>query len=184
MSDEPETTETAQEKKLEKVIQTENQALDDNLREIEFTQLVQSLQEVQKSKLQFGIFVGTISLTALSLSFSSQKAGPTIFIGLLLWMFMYVDVVLTGQAFGIYFRLKEAYNYTPAYLLLYLPSSFQGGKFDEIAALSNEFGQAKALRQLRYRMRSKLGFWFPLAGSILVIGVGLILWSVAGWPLF
>jgi hypothetical protein len=160
----------------------------DRFHEIELERLMEGIIALHHLRMQAGVFFGTVNLGALAVAVTTQKAMVLFFAGVLLWMLIAVDMVSRISVAAYYYRcLKLQERFAPGDdgFLTMLPGSSVTYARD-IANLSDLDGQTLVLGYLplrSLRVQSNLGFWLPLAASLLEIAAGLVFWLVLGWPL-
>jgi hypothetical protein len=75
--------------------------------EIEVETILQGILEVHKLRIRSGTFFGTVNLAAMSFALTTHIAGIAIFAGILLWVFVYIDIVIRVGAIAYYHRLLQ-----------------------------------------------------------------------------
>ena len=160
----------------------------DRLHEMEIEKVFGAMLTTQTLRLQLGTFFGTLDLTALSIAFSTQKAGFCIVAGLLLLIFASVDRIGLSALFAFYHRslqLKEQFapNDEDSFLNIMLLGRWET-QLREIGKISDRKQRWKALDTLGLKHPSPFGFWLPLAGALVEILCGLMFWQFYGWSLF
>ena len=154
--------------------------------EIEVETILQGILEVHKLRIQSCTFFGAANLAAMSFALTTHIAGIAILAGILLWVFVYIDLVIRGGAIAYYHRLLQiqrtfALDDRSEYLLSTRPSGLDEQGLVKIRALPGKAGRAQALRDLRMRGRSWNTMWALLLASVAEIGIGLALWLHSGW---
>lgn len=160
----------------------------DRFHEIELERLIEGIITLHHLRMQVGVFFGTVNLAALGVALTTQKALVVFFAGILLWMLIAADMVARASVAAYYYRalkLQERFAPNDDGFLTMLPGSSVTYARD-IAKISDLDGQHLVLGYLplrSLRVQSNLGFWLPLAASLLEIAAGVVFWLALGWSL-
>ena len=160
----------------------------DKFHEIELDKWIDGIISMQNLRLQAGVFFGTMNLAALGVALSTQNALVVTLAGVLLWLFILVDmgarVICTAYC---YHAMKLQVRYAPnddgfMHMLPGSAARWARGMMD-LYEREEQDPSPSRLPLGRLRTQSKLGFWLPLAVSLVQIVTGVLLWLVLDWSL-
>jgi hypothetical protein len=158
----------------------------DKFHEIELEKLYESITSIKNLRLQMASFFGTANLTAMSLAFTSQKAGLIFFAVVLIWAFAILDSRSRMSVITCYFRILQMslkYSTDDSFYLNVHP----GSELNYVRTLlnsNNQEKQIKGLTKIPLRNQSISAFWLPLLASIIEIAIGLAFWRIFGWKIY
>ena len=153
--------------------------------EIEWDKLFVGLATIQTNRANVAIFFATMNLGVMSFSISLKIGLISIFAGIWLWLFIFLDAIQRGYLVAAYYRiiklrklygLKNRIEYMEANYL----NALTNKRLEEIMEMEDVNDRVKALRLFRIRSRTYLSFYIPLAASITEIAIGIWLWSTKG----
>lgn len=163
----------------------------DRFHEIELEKTLDSITSVQNRRAQLGAFFGTADLAALSIAFSSEKAGLVVFAGILLWLYMYFDLIERSFAIAYYYKyihLAKLFLSKDQFIDIFFSDIFFSEEIKEqlldIINSSKPEEKIILLRKLSRNHKTPTGFHIPLVGGIAQITLGFILAGVLNWQLF
>ncbi|MFC2037810.1 hypothetical protein ACFLYD_07595 [Chloroflexota bacterium] len=160
----------------------------DRFHEIELEKTLDAIFGVQSLRVQVAVFFGTVNLAALGVALTTGKAIVVFFAAALLLLFAATDF---GARLGIAALLRRVTRLQ----VRYAPNDtdflemFPGTEVKWAQEMATRSGPREANRFLGYTPipnlahQSVLGFWLPLAASLVEIGVGFTLWIGFNWPL-
>ena len=161
----------------------------DRAREFEIGKIFDAIVSVQSLRLQLGTFFGTVNLAALSIAFTTQKAGIVFFAAILIWLFMILDSVglraLLGFFYsGLHLNQQRSPEDPDNFLGITLSLSRYESQMRNILEMPDREQRVKAITSIPYKSPSPYGFWIPLCASLIEVSVGLTMWLSFGWQLF
>ena len=158
----------------------------DRFHEIELEKTLDSIASLQNLRAQIASFLGTVNLSILGIGFSSQQAGLLVIAGLVLFLFIYEDIIARSFLIMYYFKylqLKEKYAPADEVSDIFF-SETMWKKLYKILEIKNRREQTDALRHLSRNHWTLTGFGIPLVGGIFEILLGFSLWQFFDWNLF
>ncbi|MBI5929432.1 MAG: hypothetical protein HY862_08995 [Chloroflexi bacterium] len=158
----------------------------DRFHEIELEKTLDSIASLQNLRVQIASFLGTVNLSILGVSFSSQQAGLLVIAGLVLFLFIYEDIIARSFIIMYYFKyLQIKGKYAPKDDLTDIFfSDTMWKKLYAILEIKTRREQTDALRHLSRNHWTLTGFGIPLLGGIFEILLGVTLWQFFDWNLF
>jgi hypothetical protein len=157
----------------------------DKFHEIEIQQVFEAIVNVQNSRIQTGIFFGTLNLGAIGIAFTLQKAGIILLSSLLLIGFIVVDIRGRSALAGLYYRALQLQKLfapnEPDTFLSIIMLGFLDKQIKLIEQIQDRNSRLKALRTLPIRSPGLVSFWLPLLAFIIEVILGFYLWYSNIW---
>ena len=156
----------------------------DRFHEIEFEKILEALEGAQNLEQQMAALFGTASIAILSVGFNTQKAGLLLLAGIVLWIYLSLNIRTRKYIAVFYYRgLQLQKQFAPrdnGFWLNILPSRL-GAWVHELENLPKESDRIKALHKLPFTTQSISAFWIPAGISLLEVGLGVLMWLAFNW---